>query len=271
MDNEQAEMDTVVGDEQALDVNEDGGDQGTEEPDGDQQGEQGTEKPVIEDESLKSYVDKLKAEHDAALKRIEEQSKFIDRQGTQIGQLRKSEQRLKEVESLIQEKQRRQNELVDTFDVDRVSYDTTTRDIAKLELEKKQLEAEQHKAMIRNTVPAYDELKQKEIVEILKEDGAFDWEIPAFLEQLDSNPALAIQIAKRAEMKRKLDETAKKQEELLNRSKDVQKKMTNASTYSKGVGGSNGTPVNFSPSDIKSLSDAELDRLLNEQIKRIRR
>jgi hypothetical protein len=219
----------------------------------------------------KAYIEALQVEKEKAVKRVEDQSKFIDRQGTEIGQLRKSESRLKEIEGLLTEKRRRQDELADSFDVDRGSYDTTITDIAKLENEKTQVAKEYNRLAIKNAVPSYDDLKTKEIVEVLKEDGAMDYEIPAFLDQLETNPALAIQIAKRAEMKRTLNEKLKVQETLKSQTKTTQQKLANASSFSRNTGGSSGARSTYSAQDVKVLSDAELDKRLSEEINRIRR
>jgi TusA-related sulfurtransferase len=226
---------------------------------------------VFEDDKQREYVESLKKERETFKQQLEEKQKFIDRQGTEIGNLRKSETRLREIENKIKEAESTRDNLAEDFFDNRDEYDKSTKELSRLEHERKIVEKELSIVNISRAIPDYDDLKKTEIIEVLKEDGALDYEIPAFLEQLDSNPVLAIQIAKRAGLLRQIKAYNSKLDSKSKDSDNLGKKIDNVNASrtipsSKTNGSSSG--YNKLP---HSMSDAELEKAYEDSLKRIRR
>ena len=77
-------------------------------------------------------------------------------------------------------------------------------------------------------MPNYEELKKTEIADVLKQEGALDYEIPNMLNELDSNPVIAIQLAKRAQDLKKMRELEGKLEKAKSSSKTISEKIAQA-------------------------------------------
>ena len=238
--------------------------------------EQSNEEPEDElsiygfNDKQKEYFASIKQEQEKLAKQVEEQQKFIDRQGTEIGNLRKSDHKLKELENEISSKRKLQENLADDFNSNRPDYDATSAEIAKLEIEKGKVLREVNKHQITRVIPNYDDLKKSEIVEVLKQDGALDYEIPTFLEQLEDNPSIAIQIAHRASNIRKIKEYDAKIAELTGGKKKVIEKISNVAGV-KTITSSNSANNGTLNKEVHLMSDEELNRSYEEQIRKLRK
>jgi septation ring formation regulator EzrA len=210
------------------------------------------EEPKDELSDLRSQLESLKANLDAEKNKYSNAQSLIDRQGNEIGQLRKQSEDKPEITS---------EEYLNKFADDPVK---AQKELLQAELERRESAREQqeqqiaqNRSAVLNIVPDFDN-KLSEIKEWYKDKGASS----DFVDNLNSqalvgNVDLAVALGEIVNLKAQLAETKSKNTNVIN-------KLNQGSTVVSGKSGqSTGTDSTIQiPSDVTQLSDKQISELL---------
>ena len=238
----------------------------------------GEESPVSEEEESSS--DTIDSELEKLRKRVQDKEEFIQRQAREIGELRKLVREALGAETVGTEQglQQKGEEGLN----DEVFFEKPVEAVKKtveqiLAERERQIQAEAQRALevektVKERVPDFEKYID-EIAELAKEDGYPDEAIAAFKANpyMGSDPHVLLSYARRVEaarqlnqLKAELEKAKKAPEEFL---KKIQKAASGTSTLSNVAPSTPKDRTEFSEKTITSLSDAELDKLLNEKLR----
>ena len=197
---------------------------------------------------------------------------FEDKRSQELGELRKSQNKLAELESKIAQFKAQEPELLDNALDDPDSYKQNISTQVILKAQADALAAGASAIYVRQQIPEYDELLKEEIPELLKEKAIATGQpvevaIRA-IQELAFDPNAAVQIAQEARFRRLMKQKDAEIEKLRNRGTDAITKIKNAANAKPPVSGSPQAEGGVINKPIDKMSDEEVKASLQESLKR---